>query len=74
MLNEGANNRSKVLNILGNLVGGKVMHPGARAKPFLRPAVDENQAQIVRAVGERIKTRIAKEGLTGPMNGLEVDE
>lgn len=74
MLNKGVDNKSKVLNIAGNLVGGKVMHPGAKAKPFLRPAVDENQSQIVKAVGERIKARIAKEGLTGPVTSLEVDE
>ena len=30
--------RKKVLAIKGNIVGKKVMHPGAKAKPFMQPA------------------------------------
>lgn len=74
MLYKGANNKSAVLNIAGALVSAKVKHPGAKAAPFLRPAFDAKQAEAVRAVGERIKQRLEKEGLDGPIVSLELDE
>lgn len=42
----------------------QVSHPGARARPFLRPALDSQSQAAVIAVGEYIKKRLAtKQGL-----------
>lgn len=74
ILNKGASRRSKVLSIAGNLVSGKVEHPGAKPAPFLRPAIDQNQAAVIEAVGSRIRDRLKKEGLAGPSVELGLDE
>lgn len=42
-----------------------VDHPGARAKPFMRPALDGRASDAVIAVGEAIKKRLTKQGLSG---------
>lgn len=49
-----------------------VNHPGARAKPFLRPALDAKAADAIRAVGEQIGRRLTKVGIEAPP--LEVEE
>jgi len=42
----------------------KVNHPGMRAQPFLRPALDQQSQAAVQAAGEYIKKRLAeKHGL-----------
>lgn len=61
------------LQIGENFVGPAVMHPGAKPKPFMRPAIDEKQSEAIRAVGEQIRKRLTKEGLNAP-GGLEVDD
>lgn len=33
---------------------GGIMHPGARPKPFLRPAFEEHKEQIVRDLGDEV--------------------
>lgn len=53
------------LAIGGNVVGG-VDHPGARAKPFLRPTFDGGAAPAIAAVAAKIRERLTKEGLTTP--------
>lgn len=45
--------------------------PGARPKPFLRPALDQQAAAAVVAVGEAIKARLTKEGLDG-VGGVDI--
>lgn len=51
------------LKIGGRLVRA-VDHPGARPKPFLRPALDANAGAAVVAAGEYIKARLStKHGL-----------
>jgi len=61
------------LKIGGNFVGESVEHPGATPHPFMRPALDENQAAAIRAVGEQIRARLTKQGLDTPA-GLGVDD
>lgn len=53
----------KALVIGGQLVNS-VDHPGTRAQPFMRPALDTRAQDAVVAAGEYIKKRLAtKEGL-----------
>lgn len=42
-------------------VRGKVNHPGMAARPFLRPALDENHREILDAFGEATRDAIAKQ-------------
>lgn len=59
--------------VLAFLTGGhpvnSVEHPGARAKPFLRPALDATAAQAVEAVAQQIRTRLSKAGIDLPDEG-----
>ncbi|MBY0455257.1 MAG: HK97 gp10 family phage protein [Burkholderiaceae bacterium] len=50
------------LNIGGKFVG-KIIHPGAKARPFLRPAFESESSAAVSAVAAHIKKRLTKEGL-----------
>lgn len=64
------------LNVHGSAVMS-VQHPGARAKPFLRPALDSRATAAVEAVREYIRTRLAtKHGIDvpGPGNENDVDD
>lgn len=49
---------AKALAVAGKAVN-KIEHPGFKAKPFLRPAMDIAAATAVVAVGEAIKKRLA---------------
>lgn len=60
------------LDVAGN-PRANVEHPGAAPHPFMRPAIDEKQGEAIRAVGEQIRKRLTKEGLSAPA-GLEVDD
>lgn len=52
-----------------------VEHPGARPRPFLRPALDTRAADAVVAAGEYIKNRLAtKHGLDTADIIIEVEE
>ncbi len=50
-----------------------VNHPGARAKPFMRPAFDSRSNDAIRAVGLKIKERLNKQGIN-QADGLEVGD
>jgi HK97 gp10 family phage protein len=50
-----------------------VNHPGARAKPFMRPALDTKADDAIRAVGNKIKERLTKQGINTPAS-LEIDD
>lgn len=53
----------------------KVEHPGAKPRPFMRPALDATQAQVVEGVREYIRTRLAtKHGIDVPAPLEEGDE
>ena len=63
MINKMAKRGS--LKIGTNFVGASVSHPGARAKPYMRPALDGKARDSVIAAAEYIKKRLVKKhGLT----------
>lgn len=43
-----------------------INHPGAKPKPFMRPALDATLQAAVAAVGEYIRKRLTKEGIDVP--------
>jgi HK97 gp10 family phage protein len=45
---------------IGGLLFQSVEHPGAKAQPFMRPALDEQAQNAVLAAAEYIKARLAK--------------
>jgi HK97 gp10 family phage protein len=51
---------------VGGKVVGEVDHPGARAKPFMRPALDSKSAEAIAAVVTKIRERLTKEGINVP--------
>lgn len=52
------------LVIGGKFVGEQIIHPGARQKPFMRPALDGRAQDAIVAAAEYIKRRLAtKHGL-----------
>lgn len=60
------------------VIGGRVIagvdHPGARARPFMRPALDGQAGAAVVAAGEYIKRRLAtKNGLDTADIDIEVE-
>jgi HK97 gp10 family phage protein len=57
----------------GNKVTIKeVLHTGAIAKPFLRPALDTKAPEAIRAIGSKIKERLTTQGLNAP--SIEVSD
>lgn len=60
------------LVIGGRFVGSVVRHPGAKAKPFLRPALDRKAAAAVNAAGEYIARRLKIGDIQAPT--LESDD
>ena len=54
--------RAKALAIAGFPVRG-VDHPGARAKPFMRPAFDSKSRAALDAVAAQIRARLTAEGI-----------
>lgn len=58
-----------------NVFRKEIAHPGARPKPFMRPALDSQAQAAVIATGEYIKKRLAtKEGLDTSHVRIEGDE
>lgn len=53
------------------LFSNGIQHPGSRAKPFMRPALDSQAQAALLAVGETIKKRLTKEGLNASGVDLE---
>lgn len=51
-----------------------VQHPGAKRRPFLRPALDSQATAAVVAAGEYIKKRLTKAGLDASHVKIEGDE
>lgn len=65
---------AKGLTLNGAVFRG-VMHPGARPKPFMRPAFDTQHVRAVEAAREYIRGRLAsKHGIQIPGPGNETDE
>lgn len=60
---------------LGGAVFRGVMHPGARPKPFMRPAFDTQHRAAIEAAREYIRGRLAtKHGINVPGPGSELDD
>ena len=62
------------LVIGGKFVGSTVHHPGAKPYPFMRPALDNREADAIAAIGGYIQTRLTKEGLNSPPPPEDPDE
>ncbi|MEH3087721.1 MAG: HK97 gp10 family phage protein [Xylophilus ampelinus] len=58
----------------GSVVVEQVEHPGASAKPFLRPALDSQAQAAVVAAANQIKRRLTKAGLNAASVEVEPDE
>lgn len=66
--------KSGSLVIGGKFVGSTVWHPGARAHPFLRPALDIKAVAAVAAAQGYINSRVTRSGIMGsaePRDGAE---
>lgn len=50
----------------GGVTTRSVQHPGARAQPFMRPAVDLELPQALEAITAKIRERLTKQGLDVP--------
>lgn len=70
---EGRDGPSRTLIINGKPVGSTVHHPGATPHPFMRPAVDTRETAAIAAIGEHIRAKLTKEGLSAP-SAEEPDE
>lgn len=58
--------KNKKALVFGGVVREKIYHPGSRKNPFMRIAMDAEAQRALEAVGERIRTRLAKEGINVP--------
>lgn len=56
----------------GGIFAKSIDHPGMKAKPFLRPALDSKANAAIQAVGEQVRKRLTKQGLDAP--SIEVDD
>lgn len=59
-------NRRRSLMIGTTLVGPSVQHPGSRARPFMRPAIDAKLPEALKAITAKIRERLNKQGLNTP--------
>lgn len=62
------------LVINGNFVGDSVFHPGARAHPFMRPALDIKGVEAINAMGAYIANRLKFGNLQAPQLTAEDDD
>ena len=60
ILPAGGTLAGQALAVAGRILGARVDHPGAAAKPFMRPAFDSRAAAALAAVAERIRVRLAR--------------
>jgi HK97 gp10 family phage protein len=54
------------LAIGGTVIGPSVAHPGAKARPYMRPAADAGFEAAVGAVQKHVRDRLTKQGLEVP--------
>lgn len=57
--------KAKSLFVAGVLREG-VQHPGARKRPFMRPAMDQAAQAALKAFAEQVRKRLTKQGLDAP--------
>lgn len=58
-------NKEGSLVIGGHFVGPVVEHPGAKAHPFLRTALDRKEVDAIAAAQSYINARVSRGGITG---------
>ena len=56
----GARDAAHALMIRGRFVGGAVQHPGARPRPFLRPAFDRRADDALATIASRVTSALGK--------------
>jgi HK97 gp10 family phage protein len=56
----GGTKKGKALAAGARILGEKVDHPGAPAKPFMRPALDAKAGEAIDATAEYLRNRIAR--------------
>ncbi len=59
--------------VFGGIFSKLALHHGARAKPFMRPALDTQANVAIQAVGDTIKKRLTKEGVNASDVNFEVE-
>lgn len=52
--------------VFGGVVVRSIDHPGAQAKPFMRPALDAKADAAIAAVAAQIRKRLTMEGINTP--------
>ena len=50
----------RALRIGGRMIGGRVMHPGVRPRPFLRPGFEATKDDAIRVFKEQLQTAISE--------------
>lgn len=70
-IRDGDADLKATLIINGKPVGTSVYHPGAKAHPFLRPALDGKRAEAVAAAQAYINRRVTRAGIVGSDEGDE---
>lgn len=58
--------KRSAMQIGGQFVAGTVEHPGARPRPFMRPAADAQFSAAVAAVQKKVRDRLRAQGLDVP--------
>lgn len=56
----GGTKSGKALAAAGRILGEKVDHPGANAKPFMRPALSSQASNAIEAMAEYLRARIER--------------
>lgn len=65
--------KGKGMLSFGGFFSKSVQHPGMQAKPFVRPALDGRANDAIQAVGDQVRKRLTKEGLSNAPT-IEVDD
>lgn len=71
-INELGNHASLMIN--GKFVGETVYHPGARAHPFLRPALDLKEGEAISMAQAYINARVTSGGIVGQADQGDAEE
>jgi HK97 gp10 family phage protein len=66
--------RKKALTIGDRVLSGPFKHPGHRAFPFMRPALDSKATEAINVMGEYIRQRLSWNTLQAPAIAVEPDE
>jgi hypothetical protein len=64
----------KALTIGDRVLSGPFEHPGHRAFPFMRPALDSKATEAINVMGEYIRQRLSWNTLQAPAIAVEPDE